>query len=127
MSARLVHDAIALSRAPGSLSSPISPGWPTARRGPATGSGCATARAPCLPASQARAVFEPGAQRWRDPVLGEATLPPNGIARVAIETQQPLDADAAVRGRRELHARRRRARIGTVAAGMIRAGEPATD
>ena len=39
-------------------------------------------------------LFEPGAKRWRDPVLGEATLPPNGIARVAIETQQPLAIDA---------------------------------
>jgi len=44
-------------------------------------------------------LFEPGAKRWRDPVLGEATLPPNGIARVAIETQQPLALDAAAAAR----------------------------
>lgn len=65
-------------------------------------------------------LFEPDAKRWRDPVLGEATLPPNGIARVAIETQQPLDADAAVRDGGTfvlVDASSDR----TVAAGMIRA------
>jgi sulfate adenylyltransferase subunit 1 (EFTu-like GTPase family) len=72
-------------------------------------------------------VFEPGAKRWRDPVLGEATLPLNGIAQVAIETQQPLDADVTVRDGGtftlvETSSDR------TVAAGMIRAPlEPATD
>jgi sulfate adenylyltransferase subunit 1 len=72
-------------------------------------------------------VFEPGATRWRDPLLGEATLPLNGIAQVAIETQQPLDADATVRDGGtftlvETSSER------TVAAGMMRAPlEPATD
>ena len=70
-------------------------------------------------------VFEPGAKRWRDPMLGEATLPLNGIAQVAIETQQPLDADVTVRDGGtvtlvETSSDR------TVAAGMIRAPlEPA--
>ena len=71
-------------------------------------------------------LFEPGASQWRDPVLGEASLPPNGIARVAIETQQPLDADAALRDGGTfvlVDAASDR----TVAAGMIRAArEPAT-
>ena len=44
-------------------------------------------------------LFEPDAKRWRVPVLGEATLPPNGIARVSIETQQPLAIDAAAAAR----------------------------
>jgi sulfate adenylyltransferase subunit 1 (EFTu-like GTPase family) len=35
-------------------------------------------------------VLEPGGTRWREPALGEATLAPNSIARVEIETQQPL-------------------------------------
>ena len=39
-------------------------------------------------------ILEPGGPGWRDPVLGEATLAPNSIARVEIETQQPLAIDA---------------------------------
>ena len=38
-------------------------------------------------------ILEPGGPGWRDPVLGEATLAPNSIARVEIETQQPLAID----------------------------------
>jgi sulfate adenylyltransferase subunit 1 len=38
-------------------------------------------------------ILEGGGTRWREPVLGEATLAPNSVARVEIETQQPLAID----------------------------------
>ncbi len=72
-------------------------------------------------------LFEPGAARWRDPVLGEATLPPNGLAQVEIETQLPLDADATLGDGRSFILIDT-ASDRTVAAGTIRvAPEPPTD
>ena len=38
-------------------------------------------------------ILESGGPGWRDPVLGEATLAPNSVARVEIETQQPIAID----------------------------------
>ena len=38
-------------------------------------------------------IREPGSAQWRAPVLGEATLAPKSVARVEIETQQPLALD----------------------------------
>ena len=74
-------------------------------------------------------LLELGAMQWREPVLGEATLAPNGIARVAIETQQPLAIDAygGVRAGGAFVLVDQTSHR-TVAAGMIRAAaEPATD
>ena len=35
-------------------------------------------------------ILEAGSTEWREPALGEATLAPNSVAQVEIETQQPL-------------------------------------
>ena len=43
--------------------------------------------------SAGHADLESGGTGWREPVLGEATLAPNSVARVEIETQQPLAID----------------------------------
>ena len=67
--------------------------------------------------------------RWREPVLGEATLAPNSSARVEIETQQPLaiePCDAIPSGGAFLLVDAASER--TVADGTIRCEpEPATD
>ena len=74
-------------------------------------------------------ILESGGPGWRDPVLGEATLAPNSIARVEIETQQPLAIDTCDTAREGgafvlLDAESDRA----VADGIIRAeAEAATD
>ena len=80
------------SRCRPASSPPTSPGSTPSRWRCSAGSGCATARAGSRPASS-RSTPCWTSRRWSGGPAEQATLGPNDIARVVVETQQPIALD----------------------------------